>query len=85
MNSFGSRFHKALKVRGGLRLDVYARILCTGIGNPVEEVGQPLLHGHKGTFNEDDRWEGWNQGSHRSQSKIRFFWVGDTQRRAWAY
>ena len=62
-------------------------MFCIGIGNPDEEAGQPELHGKKGTFNEDDAWEGWAQGKgkHRSKSKFRFFWDGDTQRREWAY
>lgn len=86
MNSFGSKLHKALRDKGGLKLALYARIYCVGIGNSVEETGNKAKwHGRKGTFNEDDDWEGWKSSTHRAKSKLRFFWQGDTQQRDWAY
>ncbi|MGF1624400.1 MAG: C80 family cysteine peptidase [Alphaproteobacteria bacterium] len=86
MDSFGSRFHRALRDKGGLKLSVFARIYCVGIGNPVEETGKNVKwHGHKGTFDEDDDWDSWKTASHRSKSKLRFYWDGETQRREWAY
>ena len=86
MDSFASHFHKALRDIGGLKVSVYARTLCVGIGNPEEETGAlAQWHGHKATFNDDDDWEGWGSGHQRTESKLHFFWVDDAQQREWMY
>src|SRR5262249_53177964 len=87
MDSFGSNFHRALRDKGGLKIDVFARIYLVAIGNPVDQVGSLHLHGHKFTYNKTDNWDGYGkgQGSQRTRSKLRFFWVGNTQSRVWDY
>lgn len=81
-SSYASKFHARLREKHGIETEVYARVHCVAIGN--KKVG-PV--GHKGTFNDDDVWEGWNvgQGGKRTESKIRFYWSGGVQQRQWAY
>jgi hypothetical protein len=72
INSFGGQLHAALK-RREITSDVYARVFDVAI--------QPW--GSKGTFahDVDD-----NSVTHKlPHSKVRFYWHGNTQMRAWAY
>jgi hypothetical protein len=78
MNSFGSKFHKALNDKGGLRVNVYARIFNVGIGTPQDEPGWKVLHGRKATTAADKFVGGeFCAGMHRPNSKLLFFWSPD--------
>lgn len=89
MDSFASELHRILKEKYKIKLELKARIYCVAIGNPNSGggVADPTLRGHKGTFNQNDDWEGWGEGvgHKRSHSKFRFYWQNNTQKRDWAY
>jgi len=84
-DSYASRFHKALKTRHGIETVVYARIW------DVVPIG-PLA---KQVLGLEDEWLGRKTQNvdnidgnfvHRAgNTKIRFFWRGNSQGREWAY
>jgi hypothetical protein len=72
VNSFAASLHGALK-RRGITSDVYARVFDVTI----------VPTGSKNTFADDVDD---NSITHKlPHSKVRFYWTGNTQVRAWAY
>jgi hypothetical protein len=87
MDSFGSKFHKALYDKGGVRVIVYARIFNVGIATPEDQPGWKVLHGRKATTAADKFVDlEFSAGMHRPNSKLMFVWSPDgRQLRMYAY
>ncbi|WP_347986586.1 hypothetical protein [Methylomonas sp. AM2-LC] len=85
-DSYGSKFHKRMFTKHGLKIEVYARVYCVV---PIGPAAQSVFGldkdqlGRKATSDENDDAMLSQYG--RTKSKLRFYWLNGQQVREWAY
>lgn len=76
IDSFGSQLHQLIKDECGIKTNLHARIYKVGTYGPKE--GSEAKMGRKGAFGPS------GFKLKQPQSKLVFYWDGETQRRKWA-
>jgi hypothetical protein len=78
MDSFAARLHRLLK-QSGIATTLHARVYRTRTSVDADSAGRKI------TADADDQFDDSAEGHHRPNSKLRFYWDGDVQKRDWAY
>jgi hypothetical protein len=79
-NSFASKFHREIKSFAGVTADLYARVYKVGVLSQGQGTGQKITG--RGSRQKDQVKY---FPKHKDNSKLRFFWDGDVQKREWVF